>query len=430
LQLLTPQFRIRLGRTVQELQTELEREIGSDVARAIQWSSLLEGTERATAELWQSFPDRLTFHLREEGRHEKEKSKDRIKHEARGARSNELLSKVLETFAASPEMSKANRNFQNQNRKLLSIGLGPQDLEDLLEAFNWAATGIDTQWEKPTETLRSFSLARGASSFQGGRTALRQMLHRLAVRNGAHAPQGRTCRRIFADRGQLTGVQMSQSGNVIGATGLVLGISLDEAASLLSEENRQRSALRSSPPCRGWIFSISLTLPSSAIPPGTSTSMVWRSRNAPPLMLEVASPHDYGTDLPERKLLFIRTELPFEKKTLAPEYQRLMAARMLEQVEKILPGVSGRIQKVYPDCRIKDDDQWRDAFPFTQLHEIPESIRIFARGASGGVASGVEGIFVATRESEPGLGDFSSVLAGIEAAAWIAHRNGISGPLG
>ena len=74
--------------------------------------------------------------------------------------------------------------------------------------------------------------------------------------------------------------------------------------------------------------------------------------------------------------------------------------------------------------------EWKDAHPFHALVDIPECLRIYEGNEGASCQSGIEGVFVATRESKPELGDFAATLAGLEATAWIAHRNGIAGPFG
>jgi hypothetical protein len=158
--------------------------------------------------------------------------------------------------------------------------------------------------------------------------------------------------------------------------------------------------------------------------------MIWSSRNSPCLSLEVAAPQDFGAEVTDQRIVLIRSELPFSEETLDPDYLRLMAARMVEQVNRISPGFSGRIIQSFPDYTKPDTAQWAEAYPFKRLSDMPEFLRVYGPGIQkSGATSGVDGIFVATRESDPSMGDFAGVLAGIEAAAWIAHRNGLSGPV-
>lgn len=424
LQLMTPQTRLRWGRSHFDLIGELERELGPDLIRHAPWLSVLESVEQALTAHWLEYPDRFTFRIpagsKEQGPTAKRVQPKRVTNTER----------IIESHAKGPEFHSILSGLDQRKDELSKMGLGKQDFQDLSRASLWAILGVDHAWDSPAELLKALSLARTAAGFQGGRSGLKRLLSRLAIRFGVHSPQGRYCRRIFADRGRLTGVQISQSGNVIGATGLALGVSLDEAASLLSEEDRQCSALRPSQKVRGWVFTVAATLPYSSIPPGVSPRMVWGARNSPILSIEFASPQDYGAEPSERKLLFIRTELPFTRESLEPSFQRLTAARMLEQLDHILPGISARMLKMYPDCRAEDSMEWKDAHPFHALVDIPECLRIYEGNEGASCQSGIEGVFVATRESKPELGDFAATLAGLEATAWIAHRNGIAGPFG
>jgi hypothetical protein len=426
LQILTPQVRFRLGKAHLELVHELERETGGDLLKKSPWLTLLESSEQRLSAFWLGHIERLTFRFKDGGSSSSPGAPIPDSRKVDKA----SLERHLREISGSPEIQKVLAALKADAGLLENLGLGLQDYEDAARALLWGVLGTEVSWDRPEEVLKALALARTSSAFQGGRSALKRLLTRVALRLGAHLPQGRYCKRIFADRGKLTGVQLSQSGNVIGVTGLGLGISLDEASSLLSEEDRVRSALRRAEPVRGWLFTVSLTVAGSSLPPGFSERMIWSSRNSPCLSLEVAAPQDFGAEVTDQRIVLIRSELPFSEETLDPDYLRLMAARMVEQVNRISPGFSGRIIQSFPDYTKPDTAQWAEAYPFKRLSDMPEFLRVYGPGIQkSGATSGVDGIFVATRESDPSMGDFAGVLAGIEAAAWIAHRNGLSGPV-
>jgi len=432
MQLLTPQMRLRMGRAYAEIQDDLEKELGRDFARALQVPHYVESLDRTLGALWSRFPDRFNLKLSEvEGAKPSDSSLTAAVKSKRNQRNQAtlstgaLLEKEVTNFCESKDASLWLRFLSQKKPEFLKMNLGEQDFEDLSSILHWIVQGKEANWRSSQEILKSISLQRSSSGFQGGRSALKQTLLRVAQKSGAHTPQGRLCKRIFSDRGKLAGVQMSQSGNVIGAAGLILGVTLDEASGLLSEENRASSALRPSPSCRGWLYSLSIQVPNWAIPPGVTSLMVSGSRNSPPLMIEVSSPHEYGADPTDQRLIFVRSELPYDPETLTADYQRIVAARMIHELNQIFPGIMERSIRVYPDYRSSDSTELLECYPFTTLREIPDALRIFERSAVGGLQSGVEGVFLGTRESLPGLGDFAGVLSAIEASAWIAHKNGI-----
>lgn len=426
LQILTPQTRFRLGKTHLDLVHELDREAGGGFINKEAWLALLESSEQRLSSFWLGHIQRLTFRLNEDP---SSGNPAPAKPDPRKVEKTSLA-RHLREVSSSTETQKLLAAIKSNAITFAERGLGLQDYEDVTRALLWGVVGTEAHWEKPEEVLKTLALARTSSAFFGGRSALKRLLTRVALRLGAHLPQGRYCKRIFADRGKLTGVQLSQSGNVIGVTGLGLGISLDEASSLLSEEDRVRSALRPSAAVKGWLFTVSVMVNGSSLPPGFSDRMIWASRNSPCLSLEVASPQDFGAENTDQRIVLIRTELPFSDETLSPDYLRLMAARMVEQVDRVSPGFSGRILQSFPDYTRSDNTQWSEAYPFKKLTDMPEYLRVYDPGTAGaGPASGIDGIFVATRESDPGMGDFAGILSGIEAAAWIAHRNGLPGPI-
>jgi hypothetical protein len=434
LQVLSPQVRVRLGRSHSDVQEDLEKELGLEFTRSLQVPYFLSSIERMMSVLWDEFPNRFNLKLdpKEEASaqvkvpHPSPTGKPSKKSKAgEPAETQQLVRESVAEFIKSKDIQQWIKFLYQQDSELLRLGIGQQDFEDILGAIHWVTQGKSSPWESEVEAVKSLSLMRTASGFQGGRSALKQMLLRAAQKNGAHVSQGRFCKRIFSDRGKLTGVQLSNSGNVIGAAGLILGVTLDEASTLLSEENRTHSALRSGAVCQGWLFSISLLVPKLALPPGATSFMVYSSRDSSPLIIELSSPDEFGADPTDLRLVFIRCEVPFESSALEPEYLRVVASRMIQELDQVFPGLVGRAIRIYPDYRMNHSSEIQECYPYLTPREIPDALRIFSRNSVGSVQSGIEGMFLGTRESLPGFGDFASVVSAIEASAWIAQKNGI-----
>src|SRR5206468_7559154 len=79
------------------------------------------------------------------------------------------------------------------------------------------------------DIAHALALIRTGASFAGGLTAYRELLLRIARRLGVHLPPQTECRRIFVSNGKFIGVQVSNRGNMIGASGAVLGCALGQA---------------------------------------------------------------------------------------------------------------------------------------------------------------------------------------------------------
>ena len=68
-----------------------------------------------------------------------------------------------------------------------------------------------------------------------------------------------------------------------------------------------------------------------------------------------------------------------------------------------------------------------ELYGFTTLEAIPDNLRMYA-GKGVGSTSGIEGLFVASEESYPALGNLGPTVAALESAAWLAHQSGLAGP--
>ena len=75
---------------------------------------------------------------------------------------------------------------------------------------------------------------------------------------------------------------------------------------------------------------------------------------------------------------------------------------------------------------VKGED-FSDVYSFTRLEEIPENLLEY-QGEGFGSTTGIEGLFLASSESYPGLGSYGATIAALESVAWISHRSGHRGP--
>ena len=183
----------------------------------------------------------------------------------------------------------------------------------------------------------------------------------------------------------------------------------------------------------GWKYTIALSVSDEGIVPGLTRRMIWKEADTPAVEIELAEPGEYGTRDQERKLIFLRTILPFTTESLNWEFQRMTAARMFRLASKLIPYLEFHVMKVFPDFRSDDQTELKRVYPFERLEMIPENLRSYAPTDHSrklqGASSGIEGLFISSNQSYPELGSFGPVVAGFDGVAWVAHKMGLAGPL-
>lgn len=398
-QILSPGLRIRSGLPAVELAAEFCREIGeASLGRLGLLGQLEEASQDVHAE-WDGLPARLTL---------EPKGKEReLKPGLKGSVSSGRGGPV--------------------QRSRIAEQVGVASLNDFFSGLAFSVSSLDREEGEWREWLRQFALSRSGARFRGGMSAYRAALRELASGLGVHDTGTLECSRIFIEDGRLTGVQLAHGDKMIGVTGGVLGCTLGQAASIASVAGKKPfRGLKSGLEARSWKFSLSLVVRSGGIPTTLGSRALWKEAGAPTLEFEIARPADYGLDFEMKglELLFLRTCLPYEVHTLDPAYQSLISARMMRQATELVPFLEGQVVSVFPDFRTPGA---ASPFAFPSLQAISGNLLVFSADGVG-PRSGIDGLFVANREAFPELGGFGSMLAALEATAWIAHRSGFTSP--
>jgi len=120
--------------------------------------------------------------------------------------------------------------------------------------------------------------------------------------------------------------------------------------------------------------------------------------------------------------------MPMTEESLTPAYQRLISARLLRQATQISPFLEYHIKRIFPDFRAEGGRELQEAFGFKALTEIPPQLLCYA-GAGTGAQSGIEGLFLSSKEAFPMMGLQGGAISALESVAWVAHRSGMAGPL-
>lgn len=435
-QIVQPGRKIRFAQNDADFAWELEREFGGERAPAVELARALARCEGDVLDYWRKLPDRLTL-VDAKVKSAVDLTPRALNRFLDAQTRQSGLAKVLRAGGAQDEVAAHRVGLPARGADYTVLRNGDasasetgRDLETFIHGLLHGLYGQEFMTPQLPRLFEQMSLGRTGVGVLGGGTAYRELLVRLAKRAGAHFLDGAHCRRIFVDHGRFKGIQVTNQGNVVGGRGAVLGCGLAPAQSMITQSGtRWLRRLKTPRPPVGWKYTLGLTVRAEAIAPGVSSRMVWKEEDSPAMEIEIAEPHEYGSTERELRLVFLRTILPFGEETLQPAYLAKLSARMFRKTCELFPFFETHCTRAYPEFRKGSEDDYREAYPFTQLAEIPENLLIF--GPKGlGSESGVEGLFIATGESFPEWGSMGPARAALEATAWIAHRSGIAGPFG
>jgi hypothetical protein len=441
-QILTPKSRVVLD----SLGAELSREWGDSASRRVGFSHALAHAEEGVRAYWSALPERLTLLPKTSNVSPPSTSWGPVRSVRDALQSFQSL-RSSGNVAGLRLSGSLRRNLPNSSdkggtlsaRQWFSEGaLLSQWEESHFSASygefllgTWTAlTGMSPRNAEQFDLLQLAALRPGAVSVLGGMNVFRELLTRLARQNGVDVLSKAECQRIFVQNGRFAGVQPSGRGEMISAEGGILGLPLSLALPFISNAGGTRlKRMRPAPQSAGWVFTLALSVHAEAIPPGVSRRMVWQERDAPGIEIELARAQDYGITGPhaDRQQILLRTLMPMSTESLAPQFQRMTAARMLRKLTEILPFLDFHIERIYPDFRTEDARELTEVYGFGSLDAVPPNLMSFSQPGFGS-QTGIEGLFLSSSESYPGLGSLGMAVSALEGIAWIAHRSGLPGP--
>lgn len=431
-QVVTPRRRVALEHDRARFLAEVEREWGKDAAQKSGVVDALHHADALIEKFWLDLPERLTLKATRAELAKKTSPDANDAPEFKKAVAGTSLAKLASQIARTSEKDKVSAHaWFSGDTTLAKWGSRHADL-DLMDFCEGVQAAVaDSQGASDTDlfsVLHQFTLSRTAASYRGGISAFRDLLLRLAQRNGADIPPKTECRQIFIQNGRFAGVLPSIKGSMIGGTGGILGVPLEYVQAMLTQSGRGwgKGFKQSAQPI-GWKFTIALTLHPEAIPPGMARRVIWQEKGAPFIEMERVHPSDYGQKDGNRVILFLRTLMPMTAESLTPAYQRLISARLLRKATQIAPFLEYHIRKIYPDFRAENTRELHDVYGYKVLTEIPPQLLVFS-GKGTGAQSGVEGLFVSSREAFPTMGLHGGAISALEGVAWVAHRSGLAGP--
>ncbi len=419
-EVITPRYRFGMRKNNESFFEDIQREFGVDSDEA---SGLLPALS-ASGDVGLPFWNRLPLALLEGSNQLNQRS---------FSMSGQSIEKLkVEISKRASSVPRAARSWFQ-----LSKIFSSENLSELLEGIYFAMTDSLNQNPKAIDLIQLMALSRTGASFKGGVSGLRKILVDLAIKQGATVPRDINCRRVFVEAGKLIGVQVTDRGKMISVEGGILGCSINHAKEYLYFSGDQKKHPLKTPPVpKGWKFTIALTVYKEAIPPGMRSRVIWKEKGAPIVEIEVGHPKDYEFGDAQHRFIFLRTVLPYTQATLDSNNQRKVAMRMFRQLKEIVPFLDFHVVRIYPDFRGSSSlpsgeaDPFKEAYGFLSPEFIPENLRVY--GAKGlGFRSGVEGIFIGSREAYPELGSFGPIVAAIEATSQFVldqpkSENGVS----
>ena len=427
-QVLSPDLRFQIQPDPGATFVELRRELGADGERLLREQGIQAAWTRASTRLpqfWSQWPDRLTLETPTDPKGGK------------GLRAK-AVPLTLREF-----LSRLGRELKGEGRdaqRWFDVGSTLEHRKEepsgaaLYEALCgiWAGLSAKDRSSRVmrAELLHLACLAGSGGAYRGGMSRFREFIRRQGRKYGVHFPERGEAIRIFGEGNRFVGVQSSYRGQMIAAGAGILGVSPERLPESFLERSEKRLArYRKQVRVTGWRFSIAVFVDEKAIPPGMSHRMVWQEADSPALELEWADPADYGIRRPGQAVIFLRTELDYAQATLNREFQRLTAARMLRKLVEIVPFSEYRIARIYPDFRDgTESTEMFEVYPYDELAKIPDGLLVY-EGEGLGCVSGLDGLYVASEESYPGMGSVGPVVAAMEAVALLAHQAGLPGPL-
>ncbi|MBU6375690.1 MAG: hypothetical protein KGQ59_06815 [Bdellovibrionales bacterium] len=425
-QAITPSIRAGFEFSWQSLSREVQREESGLSGFVSELIRVMESNSEAIHGYWRQLPQRLTLAAASAAEQTVEKRED--------------LSKVNFTSESqiyrelSRELTRMNldRAWSDLTGDFRNLGASQKDLE-WLEA--WLAGALCSENPKKVsayELLQALVLAHDGARCRGGMSGLRQLLYRVAARSGAQvAGPGVGVSRVFVEERRIQGVQLigaEDSRNLTQARGVFTSRHPESVLTWISSEREQSRPYPTS--CELLRVTIALAAKSEGIPVGLSERAIWREFGAPILEIERADPGEYGFLNTGNQFIFIRSYFPMEAIHWPTHRWKTVCQRMYRQACELIPFLEENVVRIFPDFRQQEfEAEWTSYYSQMELKRV-EAFRAPVNVPGTPFLPQIEGLFYGHRSIAPAMGWMGEWAACLNATAWIAHRSGISGPLG
>ncbi len=336
------------------------------------------------------------------------------------------------------------RKSSAQISKLLSspVQMAFRDLGllEMIESANgiWDFLGPVSPREKTLfDWLHMAFMARSSNRVLGGAQSLRQLLLRLALRNGADYASDRDARRVFLRKDRFSGIQISGSGTVITAEGGVYGARMTSLLNrLVGADSRRLQQKLERPSTQSTPVSLDLTLSLRVTEP-VAAAMTDRRLFVDPevgaLEVEKVSMEPYTGDRTQGALLLLRSRIPFAPGSSDLDLDVLLqrAARMERAWSELSPGCEKGILYRFPDHTRREQGRADLELIYPRRNQASLSAHHVGHWSSVlAPSTPFKNLFLVSAETYAQLGaGFGPWVGAFEATSWIAHRSGLPGPM-
>jgi hypothetical protein len=232
-----------------------------------------------------------------------------------------------------------------------------------------------------------------------------EWLERLS-KKGAKVVAADQVAQIFVEKKRLVGVQLLGHTQVHSVDQGVISAPLPLLTPYLNVDGRQSLMKLQSRPL-GWKFTIDVKISPDAIPTGIGTRMIYVEKDAPIV--------DIHHRIQEQKpgVFSLKVVLPFDETSLSRVHQRKIAQRLVRLMSELIPDFSYNVQSVVPDIRdpeMTEKTELSALYPFQTLDEVPWGLRVYGHPGLG-LRTPIEGLALASDESDPSQGDWGAYQA-------------------
>lgn len=272
--------------------------------------------------------------------------------------------------------------------------------------------------------LANFYLTNAAKSVRfliGGKDAFREILIARLKGYGGKVKRDARVEEIVFEGGRLVGALLSSFEGFVRSPVVIGNMNASSLLGLVPERLRAPSLANEVAALtpRYWRFNFSVRVPESVIPEGMGQHVCYHEPESDlgnGRMLQVfALPRgSYSGIAKGEKILLVRTLLPFEERTLRPEFLGVTMRRCLKVLEQFIPFISGNAMKIVPDpFDTANDPIYRNFYKFNSLGEIPIDLLVYGSSADGiglnGVGTdwgkhGLGGVRLCARDVSPAQG--------------------------
>lgn len=277
----------------------------------------------------------------------------------------------------------------------------------------------------PMNVIREITdnAAKGVRFVRGGIDVLKERLISRLQLFGGQVKRDTWVEEIIFEKGRLSGVLLSTYEGFVRTNAVVGSMGAGRFVDLIPPENRSESLLyelkRLHP--THWRFCYSITLPKTAIPEGMAKHVCIYEHEIDYIEHDILQMFLLDQDSvqgvkEDEAVLLVRMLLPYQEKSIRPEYLRTAIRRSLGSIGRYIPFFEEYPCRLSPDPEdIENDTVFRRHFQFKSIDYIPSNLLVYGSTATTGLEAnwrkfGLDGLAISSRDVQPSLGLLGEAL--------------------